>query len=522
MKRNLQCRLIFIIAVVLLCVFLFYPPEEKIKLGLDLQGGIHLVLQVQTREAIEEEVGQVRDRMQANLAEEGIPVAQTRVTEDLKIEILGVPREQRTAAEDYLREYSEGWSYRPRFGEGEIDFVVEMNAAPRRQSMNRTVRQAKETIQRRVDQFGVAEPTIMVYGSGDVKDQIIVELPGVDDPERVIDLIESTAKLELKLVHPSKGGSYESREEARRAFDNRLPSDYEILPNRDQGGYLVVRRTPSITGQHLKNARRSEDSITGRSEVVFFLNSDGVSLFTRTTEQNVGKRLAVVLDGEIRSSPNITERISTESARITGQFTAEEASDLALVLRSGALPASIEILERRSVGPSLGLDSIRSGIRASITGLALVVLVMLAFYKLSAVNAVACLILNLIILAGAFGYFHATLTLPGIAGVILTIGMAVDANVLIFERIKEELRVGKTVRSAVDAGFNRVFTTILDTNITTLIAAVILYQTGTGPVRGFAVTLGVGLLANIFAATFVSRTFFSVFLERREVQKLSI
>ena len=520
MKRNLQYRLAVIVAVVLLSVFLSYPPEEKINLGLDLQGGIHLVLQVKTEEAVVQEVGQVRDRMQADLVEKSISFTQVGIREDFKIEILGVSREHQTAVEDYLREYSDSWSYRTRRGEGEIDFVVGMNSAARRQSMDRTVRQAKETIQRRVDQFGVAEPSVMVYGTGEVKDQIIVELPGVDDPDRVIDLIERTAKLELKLVHPSRSGSYESRERALEAFDNSLPSDYEIVP--DRGGYLVVRKIPSITGQHLKNARRSEDEITGRSQVVFWLTADGVRLFERVTEQNVGNGLAIVLDGEVRSAPTIKERIPGESASIEGQFTVEEASDLALVLRSGALPVSIEILERRSIGPSLGLDSIRSGVRASITGLTLVVVAMLIFYKLSAVNAVACLILNLIILVGALGHFEATLTLPGIAGVILTIGMAVDANVLIFERIKEELRVGKTVRSAVDAGFNRVFTTILDTNITTLIAAVVLYQTGTGPVRGFAVTLGVGLLANIFTATFVSRTFFTMFLQKREIQKLSI
>jgi preprotein translocase subunit SecD len=405
-----------------------------------------------------------------------------------------------------------------------MDFVVEMNRRAKRELMNLTVRQAKETIQRRVDQYGVAEPTIVISGTGNVKDQIIVELPGVDDPERVIGLIESTAKLELKLVHPAKGGPYGSREAAVQAFGGALPTDHEVLPDRDgaQTQFLVVRKAASITGQHLKDARRSQDSLTGRSEVLFFLNADGVRLFSRVTEQNVGNRLAIVLDKEIRSAPNIEEKIRTESARITGNFTAEEAADLSLVLRSGALPASIDILERRSVGPSLGLDSIRSGVRASICGIALVVVMMLIVYRLSAINAVACLALNLIILVGALGYFQATLTLPGIAGVILTIGMAVDANVLIFERIKEELRVGKTVRSAVEAGFDRVFWTIFDTNITTLIAALFLFQFGTGPVRGFAVTLGVGLLANIFSATYVSRTFFSVVLQRREVQKLSI
>ena len=245
-------------------------------------------------------------------------------------------------------------------------------------------------------------------------------------------------------------------------------------------------------------------------------------MFTRTTEQNVGIRLAIVLDDQVYSAPRIDGRIASESARITGNFTPEEAEDLALVLRSGALPASIQILENRIIGPSLGLDSIRRGVLASVVGLILVVLGMLVVYKLSGINAIVCLLLNLIILLAVLSGLHATLTLPGIAGVILTIGMAVDANILIFERIKEELRLGKTVRSAVDTGFDRVFTTIIDTNVTTLIGALVLYQIGTGPVRGFAVTLGVGLVANIFSAVFVSRTLFGLVLQRWQVEKLSI
>lgn len=524
MKRKLQYRLIVILVVCAGSVYLFYPPKERVNLGLDLQGGIHLVLQVRTEEALEADANQVRDRMEADLRQKGVVFSQTGVTPELQVEVRGVPRDQRSQVEEYLREYSGAWTFRPRFGERDVDYVMEMNPAARRALMDLTVRQARETIQRRVDQYGVAEPTITVYGSGEIKDQIIVELPGVDDPDRLINLIESTAKLELKLVHPAQGGPYSSRESALQAFTGALPYEYEILPDRSeaQTQYLVVRKAPSITGRHLKNARRAEDQFTGKSEVVFFLNPEGVQLFSRTTEQNVGNRLAIVLDNEIRSAPNIQERIDTDSARITGNFAREEAEDLALVLRSGALPASIDILERRTVGPSLGLDSIRSGIWASTAGLTLVVLAMLIFYRLSGVNAIVCLIINLLILLGALGYFQATLTLPGIAGVILTIGMAVDANVLIFERIKEELRLGKTVRAAVDAGFGRVFTTILDTNITTLIAALFLFQFGTGPVRGFAVTLAVGLVANIFTATFVSRAFFDVFLQRREVQKLSI
>ena len=254
----------------------------------------------------------------------------------------------------------------------------------------------------------------------------------------------------------------------------------------------------------------------------FFLNGEGVQLFSQVTSQNVNRLLAIVLDGIIRSAPRIEGPIRQETARITGEFTRQEADDLALVLRSGALPASITFLESRQIGPSLGADSIRSGLHASILGLALVVLGMLTVYKISGLNAILCLMLNLFFLGGSLAYLGATLTLPGIAGVILTIGMAVDANILIFERIKEELRSGKTVKSAVAAGFERVFSTIIDTNITTLVAAVFLYQFGTGPVKGFAVTLAIGLVANIFTATFVSRTIFNSFLQGREVVRLSI
>ena len=528
MKRNLQYRLMLILVVLLGSIVLFYPPSQKIKLGLDLKGGIHLVLQVVTSDALEAKANQVREQIEADLRENDVVFTRTRVTEDFEIEVLGVLQEQQAQLEENLRLYFADWTYQIQFREGEVDAVLSMTEAAKLRTANETVQQAKETLERRVNQYGVAEPTITVYGSGQLKDQIIVELPGVEDFDRVLNLIRTTARLELKIVHPSQGGPYATREGALQAFSNTLPADYEILPYRnptetgEQTMYMVVRKAQSIGGEHLKDARRSQDSFTGRAEIEFFLKADGVRLFSLTTEQNVGNRLAIVLDDEIRSAPNINERIASESARITGSFTAEQADDLALVLRSGALPAAIRILENRIVGPSLGLDSIRRGLLASLVGLALVVAGMLVVYRLSGINAIVCLVLNLLILLGVLASLHATLTLPGIAGVILTIGMAVDANILIFERIKEEIGRGKTVRSAVAAGFDRVFWTIMDTNITTLIAAAVLYQVGTGPVRGFAVTLGVGLLANIFTAIFVSRTIFRSVLEQREVKRLSI
>jgi preprotein translocase subunit SecD len=507
---------------------MFYPPGEKINLGLDLRGGMHLVLQVNTRDALEMEANQAREQIDGEMRRRDIPFDRVQVTPDLRIEVTGVPGDQEGAAQDLLRDYAGTWESQPRFAQNEVNFVMTMVPAARRGIAEMTVRQARETIANRIDQYGVAEPTIAIYGSGEVPDQIIVEMPGVDDPDRILRLIRDVAQLELKVVHPERGGPYSTRDSAMEAFGHNLPPGYEILPYRnvtETGGqtmYMVASRAASITGGHLKNARRTEDSMTGRAEVAFYLNSEGVRRFTRVTEQNVGNRLAIVLDGEIRSAPNIQERIASDSARITGQFTREQAEDLALTLRSGALPASVNILENRIVGPSLGMDSIRRGILASIIGLLAVVVAMLFFYKLSGINAVICLALNLLILLGVLGYFNATLTLPGIAGVILTIGMAVDANILIFERIKEELRTGKKIRAAVEAGFNRVFVTILDTNITTLIAAAFLFQFGTGPVRGFAVTLGIGLIANIFAATFVSRSIFEMVLQKRQPERLSI
>lgn len=527
MNKKLRYRLILITLVALVSGFLFY--KNGMNLGLDLQGGIHLVLQVQTDDALEAEVDQARERWETGLREVEVSFAETRVV-DQKVEILGVPQASAAAVENYLDGWVPNWSYQSRAREGSLDFSIQMTPTYRKALAATSVRQAREIIARRIDQYGVAEPTITVYGSGDIPDQIIVELPGVEDFERVKNLIKETARLELKVTHPDRAlrGPFLTREAALQAFNNSLPDDLEILLYRDrdstspQDAYMVVRKAAAITGQHLKNAQRSQDPYTGAAEVVFFLNSDGVQRFGDTTGQNVGNQLAIVLDDVIRSAPNINERIDTESARITGSFTPEQAQDLALVLRSGALPAKMSFLEERSVGPSLGRDSIVRGIYASALGLILVVLGMLIVYRLSGVNAIFCLALNLLILVGVLAYFRATLTLPGIAGVILTIGMAVDANILIFERIKEELRLGKTVRAAVEAGFGRVFSTILDTNITTLVAALFLFQFGTGPVRGFAVTLAVGLIANIFTATFVSRTIFTWALHNREVSRLSI
>ncbi|MBI3939939.1 MAG: protein translocase subunit SecD [Acidobacteria bacterium] len=530
MNRKQLYRILVIVAVLGVSVYFFYPPRDKIRLGLDLKGGIHLVLQVVTRDALEAEVSQAMDRINGEMRDKNIAGATVTIS-DLDILISGVPQDRDQAMRELIdRNLAGQFESQVNYQGTGVQYRLRMIPAARRALGQQTVQQALETIRGRVDALGVAEPTLQLYGGGDVTDQIIVELPGVDDPGRYINIIKTTAQLELRLLYSDgtgdgKAGPYGTREDAARAFDNSIPPDYEILPYReksaDQISYLVLRRGASITGIDLKNARRGQD-LNGAPLVNFFLTSGGREKFSRVTEANVKKRLAIILDREVKSTPVIQQKIDDESAQITGQFTIQQADDLALVLRSGALPASIQILENRVVGPSLGLDSIRQGIVASIVGLVLVLSAILIIYKFSGMNAFATLIVNLMVLLAVLGASRATLTLPGIAGVILTIGMAVDSNVLIFERIKEELRLGKSVRAAIDAGFDKVFATIIDTHVTTLVSSFFLFQFGTGPVRGFAVTLAVGLVANIFAAVYVSRTMFGTLLEIRGGTKLSI
>ena len=529
MKKNIQYRLLLVLIVAAFSVALFLL--RGVNLGLDLQGGIHLVVQVRTEEAVEAEADLVRERLVTLFGDDSIVYSGVTVEGGESIRIAGVPQEQRGQVDTILTDNVPNFTSRTSSQGGTLDYTLSMTTLWKRQIRDMAVQQARETISNRVDAFGVAEPSITVYGSGDVKDQIIVELPGVDDFDRVIKVIIKQAQLELKLVHPDFQQIFPSREVALQSLGGVLPPEFEILlmdasaNGADAAGtqsFMIVRKAAVITGGHLKNAFRAQDQLTGAFEVSFFLTSDGVRLFSDVTGRNVDKSLAIVLDNKIFSAPRIEGRIATESARITGNFTVLEADDLALVLRSGALPAGINVLENRTVGPTLGRDSIESGVSASLLGMVLVLLMMLVVYKISGLNAIFCLILNLVILVGVLSYFDAVLTLPGIAGVILTIGMAVDANILIFERIKEELRLGKTVKSGVESAFNRVFGTILDTNVTTLLAALILYYFGTGPVAGFAVTLAAGLSANIFTAVFVSRTIFMLFLQGREVKQLSI
>jgi preprotein translocase subunit SecD len=386
-----------------------------------------------------------------------------------------------------------------------------------------TVVRSIQTISNRINALGLTEPVVQQEGRADSDYRILVQLPGVDDPARVKEIIGTAAVLEIVEV---KDGPFPSEEAARAAHGGVLPLNTKLLKAPARGGgegvsYYLVNRIPVITGRDLRNARASQDEFR-KWEAGFTLSQDGAKKFERFTEANIGNRLAVVLDNQIRSVATIQSKIS-DQGRITNLGSEQEASDLSLVLRSGSLPAGIVYLEERSVGPSLGADSIREGIIAGLVGLLAVILVMLVYYKRAGLNAVLALVLNTIILIAALSYFHAVLTLPGIAGVILTIGMAVDSNVLIFERIREELRAGKAIVSAVDAGFGKAWWTIVDTHVTTIVSCLFLFLFGTGPVRGFAVTLVVGLLANVFTAVFVSRVIFDYELSgKRQLKTLSI
>jgi preprotein translocase subunit SecD len=382
-----------------------------------------------------------------------------------------------------------------------------------------TVVQALETIDRRVNALGVAEPNISRYGQSN--DQIMVELPGVTEVERAKDIIGKMALLELKIV---EGGPAPSQEALLQAHGGQAPADMEVVSGAAgaQGGteFYLVRKIAAVTGGDLRGASPTIDE-NNRPAVRFLLTGDGARKFGKVTGENINRLLAIILDGRVQSAPRIEGRI-TDEGRITGSFTSDEVNDLSLVLRSGALPASMSYLEQETIGPSLGADSVRAGVLASLMGLVFVIVFMLAYYKLSGINAIVAMVFNLVILLGFMAYFGAAMTLPGIAGFILTMGMGVDSNVLIFERIKEELAAQRGARAAVNASFSRVFLTLLDTHVASLIAAAFLFQFGTGPIRGFALTLTIGLLTNLFTSIFVSKTLFELALNRRPAASKTI
>ena len=524
--RSLLIRGIIIALVVGLAAFAAFPLGEKIKLGLDLRGGMHLVLEVQTEDAVDAELDKTADRIQEEAREEDLAGVRVTRGDGYTLEVTGVPRgEGDRVIGRIANDYLPAWSW-DRMGER---IVFELPLIEVSRMRDQAVEQALQTIRNRVDQFGVAEPSISRLGTG--SNRIVVQLPGVDDPERIRDLIKNTAFLEFRLTtQPASGGrGLPSRQAVLDAYNGNLPSDVEILEGdiRDSEGriigteYYAVEKRSVITGRDLKNASPGLGEF--RNPVVqFSLSVEAGDRFGEITGANIGRGLAIILDDRVVSAPVLEGQINDQGV-IRGSFTQQEVTDLSLTLRSGALPAEIVYLEERTVGPALGRDSIEQGLRAGLLGFGLVILAMLVVYKLTGVNAVVALGLNVVLVFAALAYFNATLTLPGIAGIILVIGMAVDANVLVFERIREELHAGRTPKSAIDAGFAKALSSIIDANVTTLIAALFLFQFGTGPIRGFAVTLTIGIMASVFTAVFVSRWIFDLLISRRErVERLSI
>ncbi|HEY7653665.1 MAG TPA: protein translocase subunit SecD [Methylomirabilota bacterium] len=518
MRRQLGVRIALVVVVIAVSVWYLYPPARTINLGLDLQGGIHLVLGVDVDKAFEAQVERAGDSVRAELEKRGIGVTRVerRGTTELVIQL--------ASAQSWDAAVKTTDEVLGAFDRKETDQAagrLTLALKPREVANIRdlAVRQGLETIRNRVDQFGVAEPSIQQQG----ENRILVQLPGVQDPARAKALIGKTALLEFKLV--------DERIDPETALKTGPPPGTEILYQRrvdkqtreERKVPFLVQKKAAVTGRDVATARVSIDQNTSEPYVSVDFNAAGARAFADLTDNNVGKRLAIVLDGNVHSAPQIRERIPSGRAQITGGFSTDEATDLAIVLRAGALPAPVQVLEERTVGPSLGADSIRQGMIAIFASTALVFVFMLVYYRLSGLIADVALGLNLLLLMATMAGFHATLTLPGIAGIALTIGMAVDTNILIFERIREELRAGKTVRGAIDAGFSRAFKTVIDTHVTVLVSGLILFQFGTGPVKGFAVTLMIGIAVSLFTAVFFTRLLFDlIYMGQRKRQTLSI
>jgi preprotein translocase subunit SecD len=511
MKKGLRWKVILVLGITALAIFLAYPPSQKIKRGLDLKGGIHLVLQVVSEDAINVETDLEIARFQELFKKNSITFETAIKERPGRFSLQGVNPDQEGKTRDLVDQYARDWDYT--FVGAKVTFSLKQPAvlALKDQAVSQTL----ETVRNRIDQFGVSEPLIQRQGN----DRIVVELPGVEDPDRVKNLIKVTAILEWKLV---RGGPAADEATLLQPYGGKVPEDMEVIrgdPKRGQAGLYLVDKVASITGKDLRSVRRSVDEWNNPA-VSFTLNSDGARRFEKVTSENIGRLLAIILDGKIQSAPSINARIS-DSGIIQGRFTIKEAEDLVVILKAGALPAGIKYLEERTVGPALGSDSVRQGLMAGLVAILSVMIFMVIYYRISGLNAIAALVLNVILLFGALGYFRATLTLPGIAGIILGIGMAVDANVLIFERIKEEQAVGKGVLSSISQGFSRAFSAIFDSNLTTVISAVFLFQFGTGPIKGYAVTLIISLLANLFTAVFVSHMIFDVTI-KKTAKRLSI
>jgi preprotein translocase subunit SecD len=531
MNKNLLSKLALILGILVVFLFgIFGIPQSfsgqglltaltsHIHLGLDLRGGTHLILQVQVNDAVNIDSDNAIEVLKEQLNKRKIAFSDISKPDPQnnpdRVVLKGVPPDAR---KDLLEIASERLPEYNLTSGAENTFALTMKPEMLNDVKNKAVTQAIETIRNRIDSLGVSEPTIQEHGLGQY--QILVQLPGVDDPGRVKDIMQSTAMLEIKQV---MGGPFPSEQAALQDKGGVLPADAILLPGHgapgatagDQSWYLLSR-VSAVRGKDLRDAQPSTDQ-NGQPNVRFQLTGEGGQRFYNFTSAHVGESLGVVLDNKVQEVANIKEAIRDTGEISGGSMSQQQAKDLSMILRSGALPAGIKYLEERTVGPSLGTDSIRHGVNAAIIGMLAVLIFMLVYYRAAGINADIALLLNLIILLGFMGYFEAVLTLPGIAGVILTVGMGVDSNVLIFERIREELRNGKTPPSAVDQGFSHAWITIVDTHVTTIVSAAILFLFGTGPVKGFAVTLTFGLLANLFTAVFVSRVIFDWVLSRKQ------
>ncbi|HNB69775.1 MAG TPA: protein translocase subunit SecD [Acidobacteriota bacterium] len=560
MRKNLLQRALLILSVTGICLYLtligYRQPTMKdftswsqvktnlannLKLGLDLKGGSQLLMQVRAEEVIAQVTTNNVEAAKTRLQKKGIAVANASSARPGQVSVTISDAARIQEAEKELRLDLDKQEWASSISGSTITFTLNETAAEaiREQS----VTQAMTIIDNRVNAFGVAEQSLQRYGRQNTY-QILLQLPGVDDPERVKKTLVLESKLELRPTD-SPFQTYPSLDEAQKAAAGKKDSEgneFEPLPYDERGDdeteaatppatpdpakpavYVLIAKKNVITGGDIRDALALPADAAGHDyKINFRLKQAGAEKFKTWTGANIGKNLAIVLNNRVKSAPSIRSEIS-DSGEITGNFTKQSGEDLALVLRSGALPARVEYIEERTVGPSLGADSIRSGVLASVAGLIFIMIFMGIYYQFSGINAIVSLILNLIMLIAALAMFSATLTLPGIAGIILTIGMAVDSNVLIFERIREELKLGKAVVSAVETGFAKAFITIIDTHVTTIVSSVFLFIFGTGPIRGFAITLIIGLLANLFTATFVSRTMFGYTLSRKErVTSLSI
>ena len=538
MQRNLLIKMAVIVAIILVCIFgiIGFPTSgaqlqaniaRRIRLGLDLKGGSHLVLQVQVQDAAKTQADQVIEAMREEARTRNIPYGGSDRNDPgsiaeantIQVTVHAVDQAKTQQFRSMVAEKFPEWTLTPL---NAADYRMNLKPTALLDLKRSTVTQSLETIERRVNALGLTEPTVQAHGDPTTESEILVELPGVDDPAYVKQLIGTTAQ--LKIAEVKNEGPWPTKEAGMAAKGGILPLNTELREwpggqGNGGGGWYLLNRTPVITGQDVRSARASIDGDRpGSWETSFTLSQDGARRFEKFTSANIGNRLSVLLDNQIRSVATIQSTIS-DSGRINGLATEQEASGLALVLRTGALPAGITYLQERTIGPSLGADSIREGILAGLTGMMAVVVVMLIYYKKAGINAVLALLLNTLLLIAALAYFSATLTLPGIAGIILTVGMAVDSNVLIFERIREELRAGKTVPAAVDAGFGKAWWTIVDTHVTTIVSCLFLFLFGTGPVRGFAVTLVIGLFANVFTAVWVSRVIFDWTVSRKGHQE---